>query len=115
MNRQIHKVMEDFQIIQDYQIIQDHQIMEGHRVMEFHPIIMESAQVMKVNNQVKMAVKLDSLAMKMKIIDPVNKIIKTKIPRTMEALAMNSNLSHRDKAISYNLHQLSNQAIKILK
>lgn len=77
---------------------------------------MESAQVMKVNNQVKMTVKVDSLLMKMKIIDPVNKIIKTtKILPTIEALAMDSHLSHQPKTISYNRHQLSNQAIKTLK
>ena len=77
---------------------------------------MESAQVMKVNNQVKTTVKMDSLAMKMKIMNPVYKIIKTtKIPRTIEALAMDSHLSHQPKTISYNRHQLSNQAIKTLK
>ena len=88
----------------------DDLIMEDHQVTE-------QAQAMEVNNQAKIIAKVDSLAMKikMKIIDPVDRIIKIKIPLTIEILVMDSRLSHRPKTISYNRHQFNNQASKTLK
>ena len=72
----------------------DDLIMEDHQVTE-------QAQAMEVNNQAKIIAKVDSLAMKikMKIIDPVDRIIKIKIPLTIEILVMDSHLIHRPKTI----------------
>lgn len=76
---------------------------------------MERAQAMKDNNQTKIIVKVGSLAMKMKITGPVNKVIKIIIPPTIKILAMDSHLSQLPKTISYNRHQFNNQVIKALK
>lgn len=94
---------------------------EDYLVMEEDYLVMEEDyqvmdhdhdQAIKVNHQAKMIV---SLAMKIKMIGPANKIIITKIPPTIKILALDSHLSHQHKAISYNQHQISNQANKTLK